>query len=1418
MNVFTVPTLYLSPLPAHVFITTPSRDPVSVMLSIPGLNHVSYHTTDRDHHADITLPFQFSLNIDDGKQNLTAIVRSSEMVNVHVIDTVDLEGDAFTVYSSSRLGTVYYVATYTQDTSFFSVSALYPDTEVSVKNKFNHKYYLKQYESYRFDGSDGEDLSGTRVESNKPVAVIAGGIVAIGHTGYGGGALGQLPPVSSWGHTHILAPFIGSDLGYVFRVYAGTILTTVLISDNSMSTIRIMPEDFYEGTSEKVLTLTSDQPVMVSQYIVGNLRFGQHYESMIIIPPVTSYSSNVTFSVFGYEGITYSVAYYINVIMECAYVDGLLLDTKEAEWDDQLFSDNADDIPMCCVMKRININNTGEHYVEHANPNARFFVYVYGICSPSCESSYVYPASDVYFGNETYGLTTLPTRTEQTTGFTTPPTTAEETTGFTTLPTSTDMTEETTGFTMPPTSPATPTSWLTWIGYVMLAFMTIGVILLLVCCWRTRQHAGQVGSRAGNASNNDVCSNTTVSSSPRNEVQLDPLLSHDVLSIQTQLVNDRDYVTPFAPQHPVKAADITRENLRFLKDLGSGQYGRVWLAETKMITRSGVVSKVAVKSTKDGASTSDKEDLLRELNIMKKIEPNPNVVELLASCVFKDTIYIILEYMAKGTLHQVLISSRQSCDAHTCERETPSSPSLRLSQTQLMQFAEQVANGMKFITSKCVHRDLAARNVLVSEDLICKVSDFGLAREEEEYHRKSDINLPLRWMSIESLVKGIHTKESDVWSFGILLWEIVTLGARPYPDMGTRVISSEIQQGYRMPRPEHCVQELYDIMSACWASNPKDRPTFAEIIENLERIIDLKDDYVLVDEINEDVYDNTGVIDDDTSIMAYLKVKRSALTFGTVLGVGGFGTVYQATWKQSLWKRQEVAVKKLHIVNPSEVEIMSKLDHPNIVKLLAVVDESPDYFLIMELCTCGSLRSFLDQRKGKRLPLDQLCDLAKQAALPLKYLREMKILHKDVKSPNYLIADGNVLKLTDFGISKNLKETMSNATQSASYPWMAPELMKDLKLSPTYDIHSYGVVVWELLTLEVPFQGLEPQVVVMRVCRDDERPPIPLDCPPPIADLLKKCWELDWRKRPSIDDILSAISDILPVAAVAVEAGAKASGQQQIIGGPWKLERKIGIDGPGKLVLSLGIAVNNQGGDVCVADSSAVKVQVYSQQGVHKFSIDTKQGLKPGTRSLPQEVRVSSDGRFYITDDTQFVKVFGPDGVYRKRWPAVSPQQKSSADEDTRLAGLAMDAKGQLLIGEIKQGYISKHMQDGSHIASIQVGIKPLALAVTTDDAIIMSDCNKVHIMDSEGQLLHTVNPLTHVKRWDLAGIACIENIVCVCNCDNKCIHCFSLSGEYLGDISISMPGNPTCLAFAADGEQLMVSCNYSVAVYTRQS
>ena len=134
--------------------------------------------------------------------------------------------------------------------------------------------------------------------------------------------------------------------------------------------------------------------------------------------------------------------------------------------------------------------------------------------------------------------------------------------------------------------------------------------------------------------------------------------------------------------------------------------------------------------------------------------------------------------------------------------------------------------------------------------------------------------------------------------------------------------------------------------------------------------------------------------------MALSKIKRSDLTFGAELGRGGFSTVYQATWKHSWFSRKEVAAKKVLKMEPNEVQILSKLDHVNIVKLIGVVDEKPDFYLILELCKGGSLRTYLDKRNGKRLPDDQFYDWAKQAARAIEYLKKMGVLHKDVKASN----------------------------------------------------------------------------------------------------------------------------------------------------------------------------------------------------------------------------------------------------------------------------------------------------------------------------------------------------------------------------------------------------------------------------------
>ncbi|XP_043962856.1 tyrosine-protein kinase Blk [Gambusia affinis] len=259
-----------------------------------------------------------------------------------------------------------------------------------------------------------------------------------------------------------------------------------------------------------------------------------------------------------------------------------------------------------------------------------------------------------------------------------------------------------------------------------------------------------------------------------------------------------------APQQPWAQDEweIPRETLKMVKKLGAGQFGEVWMGYYKN------TQKVAIKTLKEG--TMEPEAFLQEANLMKQLQ-HDRLVRLHA-VVTKEPILIVTEFMVNGCLLDFL--------------KTDEGKNIKMN--KLIDMSAQIAEGMAYIEKKnYIHRDLRAANILVSETLHCKIADFGLARIiESEYTAHEGAKFPIKWTAPEAINYGTFSIKSDVWSFGILLTEMVTYGRIPYPGMTNPEVIRNLDKFYRMPRPEGCPEELYEIMTVCWKQKPEERPTF----------------------------------------------------------------------------------------------------------------------------------------------------------------------------------------------------------------------------------------------------------------------------------------------------------------------------------------------------------------------------------------------------------------------------------------------------------------------------------------------------------------------------------------------------------------------------------------------------------------
>ncbi|CAK9800294.1 Tyrosine-protein kinase Abl [Anthophora plagiata] len=261
--------------------------------------------------------------------------------------------------------------------------------------------------------------------------------------------------------------------------------------------------------------------------------------------------------------------------------------------------------------------------------------------------------------------------------------------------------------------------------------------------------------------------------------------------------------------------EINRTDIVMRHKLGGGQYGDVYEAVWKRYNMT-----VAVKTLKE--DTMALKDFLEEAAIMKEMK-HRNLVQLLGVCTREPPFYIITEFMSKGNLLDYLRNESKH----------------QINAVVLMHMATQIASGMSYLESRnFIHRDLAARNCLVGENHLVKVADFGLARlmRDDTYTAHAGAKFPIKWTAPEGLAYNKFSTKSDVWAFGILLWEIATYGMSPYPGVELTDVYHMLEKGYRMECPPGCPPKVYELMRQCWQWSAADRPTFKEIHHSLENM------------------------------------------------------------------------------------------------------------------------------------------------------------------------------------------------------------------------------------------------------------------------------------------------------------------------------------------------------------------------------------------------------------------------------------------------------------------------------------------------------------------------------------------------------------------------------------------------------
>ncbi|GMS82698.1 hypothetical protein PENTCL1PPCAC_4873, partial [Pristionchus entomophagus] len=341
--------------------------------------------------------------------------------------------------------------------------------------------------------------------------------------------------------------------------------------------------------------------------------------------------------------------------------------------------------------------------------------------------------------------------------------------------------------------------------------------------------------------------------------------------------------------------DRRHVSIDYTTKLGQGAFGSVFLgivdssnipcSTGKSIIEQSALRKdnnaVAIKMLHESADKLQQMQFFEEIDLMKRLGYHERLVNMLACATQSEPALLIIEYCEHGDLLNYMRERRQFMLGSAFEAMSSMDRSMIITQKQQLMFCVQIAYGMEYLSQRgFVHRDIAARNILVDQHESCKIGDFGLCREvekEDEHYHSRGGRLPLKWMSPEAIERYDFSIASDVWAFGILLFEIITLGGNPYPDWPAAEVLSRLKRGRRMERPDNCTDHMFTVMNSCWTLAPSERPFFFELRMKMG---------IALEEVSEDDY--------------YLKLNARAMYYCTQSEIDDSEEIFEEEYDKSM--------------------------------------------------------------------------------------------------------------------------------------------------------------------------------------------------------------------------------------------------------------------------------------------------------------------------------------------------------------------------------------------------------------------------------------------------------------------------------------------------------------------------------------